>query len=102
MNGSSQWKFRKLYSTLGPVVKMKPNKLLAAQIITLIHARRGRAVKLKSARYQLDDDNLRKRNFENNIWKQCIQSNAISYRYFHKTTGPREKDAIKHPSKSRS
>ena len=25
MNGSSQWKFRKLYSTPKPVVKMKPN-----------------------------------------------------------------------------
>ena len=38
MNGSSQWKFRKLYSTPKPVVKMKPNKLLATRIITSIHA----------------------------------------------------------------
>jgi hypothetical protein len=48
MNESSQQKFRKLYSTPKPVVKMKPNKLLANQIITSIHARRGRAVKVKS------------------------------------------------------
>ena len=48
MNASSQWKFRKLYSTPKPVVKMKPNKLLASRIITSIHARRGRPMKLKS------------------------------------------------------
>ena len=48
MNGYSQQKFIKLYSTPKPVVKMKPNKLLAARIITSIHARRGRVVKLKS------------------------------------------------------
>ena len=44
MNESSQWKFRKLYSTHKPVVKMKLNKLLT----TLIHARKGRVEKLKS------------------------------------------------------
>ena len=30
MNGSSQRKFRKLYSTLKPIVKLKPNRLLEA------------------------------------------------------------------------
>ena len=34
MNRSSQWKFRNLYSTSKPVVKMKPNKILATRIIT--------------------------------------------------------------------
>ena len=47
INESSQWKFRKLYSTPKPFVKMNFNKLLAARMITSIHARRGRAVKLK-------------------------------------------------------
>ena len=63
-------------------------------------------MKLKSTRYQLDDDILRKRNFDNHLWKQCIQSSAIIYKYFDKTKSPREKDAIpphsvkiEHPSK---
>ena len=48
INESSQWKFRKLQSTLKPVVKMKLNRLLATRMITSIHARRGRAMKSKS------------------------------------------------------
>ena len=44
MSGSSQWKFRKLYSTPKWVVKMKLNKLLVAWIIIPIHARRGRSL----------------------------------------------------------
>ena len=67
MNESSQWKFRKLYSTHKPVVKMKLNKLLAAWMITSIHTRRGRAVKLKSNWYQLAVDILIKRNFNSFI-----------------------------------
>ena len=46
------------------------------------------------------------RNFENHIWKQCIQANAIKRRAFHKSKSPREKNAkplhsvtIEHPSK---
>ena len=85
---------------------MNPNKLLEARIITSIHARRGRAVKLKSTRYQLDDDILLKRNFNSHLWKQCIQVDAIRYKYFHKAKIPREKYVmpphcvtIEHPSK---
>jgi len=48
INESLQQKFTKLYSIPKLVVKMKFNKLLAAQMITSIHARRGRAGKLKS------------------------------------------------------
>jgi ribonuclease HI len=48
INESSQQKFRKLYSIPKPIVKMKFNKLLAARMITLIHVRRRRAIKLKS------------------------------------------------------
>jgi hypothetical protein len=77
-------------------------------MITSIHAQRGRVVKLKSTRYQLVEDILRKRKFHNHIWKQFIQANAISYKHFHKTKSPREKYAmplhsmtIEHPSKSR-
>ena len=73
---------------------MKPNKLLAAQIIASIHARRGRVVKLKSTQYQLDDDILLQRKFDNHIWKQCIQANAIKHRAFHENKSPREKDAM--------
>jgi hypothetical protein len=107
MNGSAQRKFRKLYSTQKPFVNMKPNKLLASHIITSIHARRRRVVKLMSTRYQLVDDILMKRNFDNHIWKQCIQSNSIRHRSFHKNKSPREKNAkplhsvtIEHLSKS--
>ena len=107
MNEYSQWEFRKLYSTSKPVVKMKPNELLATQIITSIHGRRGRAVKLKSTRYQLAIDILMKRNFDNYTWQQCIASNAIRYKDFHKNKSLMEKDAmprhfmtIKHSSKS--
>ena len=69
MNGSSQWKFRKLYSTPKPIFKIKPKKLLPARMIFSIHARRGRVVKLKSTRYQLTVDILIKRNFGNHTWQ---------------------------------
>ena len=97
INESSQQKFRKLYSTPKPVVKMKFNKLLAARMITSIHARRGRVVKLKSHRYELVVDILINRNF-----------NSFRYKDFHKIKNLREKIAkplhsitIEHPSKSR-
>ena len=103
MNGSSQQKFRKLYSTPKPVFKMKPNKLLVARIITLIHAIRGRVVKLKSTRYQLVVDILMKRNFDSHIRKQ--QDDLISYQEFHKVTSSRKNNTmsqhlmkIKHPN----
>ena len=108
MNGSSQRKFRKLYSTHKLVVKMKLNKLLAARMIISIHARRGRAVKLKSNRYQLAIDILIKRNFNNFIQKQCIQDDSTRYKDFHNIKNLREKIAkpihsvtIEHLSKSR-
>lgn len=73
---------------------MKPNKLLATQIIISIHARRGRAMKLKSARYQLADGILLKRNFESHLWTKCIQSYDMRYQYFHSTTSLRKKYAM--------
>ena len=73
---------------------MKLNKLLAAQIITSIHVRRGRDVKLKTTRYQLVDEIFLKRNLDNHLWKQCIQANAIRYKFCHKTTSPGEKNAM--------
>ena len=107
MNKSSQQKFRKLYSTHKPIVKMKLNKLLAARMITSIHVRRGRAVKLKSNRYQLAVDILINRNFNSFIRKQCIQDDSTRYKDFHKIKNLREKIAkplhsitIEHPSKS--
>jgi hypothetical protein len=106
MNGYSQWRFGKLYSAPKQIVKMKPNKLLAAQIITSIHARIGRSVKLMSTRYQMVVDILMKRNFDSQILRQCIQDYSIRYKYLHKATSLREKYAmpphsvtIKHPSK---
>ena len=107
MNGSSQRKLRKFYSTPKPTVEMKLNKLLVAQMITSIHARRGRVVKLKSTRYQVTGDILMKRNFDSHIQKQCIPDDSIRYKDFHKATSPRENNTmsqhfmtIKHPSKS--
>ena len=107
MNESSQWKLRKLYSAHKPVVKMKLNKLLAAQMITSIHARRGRVVKLKSNQYKLVVDILIKRNFNSFIHKQCVQDDSTIYKDFHKIENLREKIAkplhfvtIEHPSKS--
>ena len=38
MNGSFQWKLRKIYSSPKPIVKMKPNKNLVARIIISINA----------------------------------------------------------------
>ena len=106
MNGYLRWEFRKLYSSPKPVVKMKPNKLLSARIITSIHIWRGRVVKLKSTWYQLDDYILLKRKFDSHLWKQYIQAYAIKYQDFHKTKSSREKYAIslqsmtiEHPSK---
>ena len=86
---------------------MNFNKLLAARMITSIHARRGRAVKLKSNRYQLAVDILIKRNFKSFIQKQCDQDDSTKYKDFHKIENLREKIAkplhsvtIEHPSKS--
>ena len=85
---------------------MKLNKLSSSQLITSIHVRRGRAVKLKSNQYQLVVDILIKRNFESFIRKQCIQDDSTRYKDFHKIKNLREKIAmplhsvtIEHPSK---
>ena len=91
MNESSQWKLGNIYSSPKLVFKMKLNKLLGAQIIISIHAWRGRAMKLKSAWYQLDDDILLKRNFDSHLWKNCIQAYATRYKDCHKTTSLRKK-----------
>ena len=76
-------------------------------MITSIHTRRGRAVKLKSNRYQLAVDILIKRNFNSFIWKQCIRDDFTRYKDFHKIKNLREKITkplhsvtIEHSSKS--
>ena len=63
-------------------------------------------MKWKFARHKLVDGILLKRNFHCHLWKQCSQTDAIRYKYFHKTTSPREKIAMplhsmtfEHPSK---
>ena len=48
-------KHRILFSP-NPLVKIKLNKLLAARIIVSIHARKGRTVRLKNMKDQLNDD----------------------------------------------
>ena len=63
-------------------------------MITSIHTQRGRAVKLKSIRYQLADDILLNINFDSHLWQQCIQVDAIRYKDFHNIKSLREKDAI--------
>jgi len=45
-------------------VKIEFNKLLAVRIIVLVHARKGRTVRLKNMKSQLNDDILL---YENNI-----------------------------------
>jgi ribonuclease HI len=102
VNESLQQKFRKLYSIPKPTVKMNFNKLLAARMITSIHARRGRAVKLKSIQCQVVVDK-----FDSYIWRQCIQDYSTRYRDSHNNECPRERIAkplhsipIEHSSKS--
>jgi hypothetical protein len=102
INESSQWKFRNLYSTPKPVVKMKFNKLLAARMITSIHARRGRAVKLKPIRCQVAINK-----FNSCICRQCIHDYSTRNRDFRKKESMRERIAkllhsvtIEHPTKS--
>jgi len=48
-------KHRILFSP-NPLVKIKLNKLLAARIIVSVHARKGRTVRLKNMKDQLNDD----------------------------------------------
>ena len=107
MNGSSQRKFRNLYSSSKPVVKMKLNNSITTQIKIPNQFKKRKSCETEDTRHQLANDILQKRNFDNHIWKQCIQVDAISYKEFHKTTSPREKDAkplhsvtFEHPSKS--
>jgi hypothetical protein len=80
---------------------MKFNKLLASRIITSIHERRGRAMKLKSIRCQVVVDK-----FDDYIWRQCIQDYSTRYTDFHNNESLRERIAkplhsvtIEHPSK---
>ena len=48
-------KHRILFSP-NPLVKIKLNKLLAARIIVSIHARKGRTIRLKNMKDQLNDN----------------------------------------------
>jgi hypothetical protein len=80
---------------------MEFNKLLATRMITSIHVRRGRAVKLKSISCQVVVDK-----FDNYIWRQCIRDYSTRYRDFHSIESLRERIAkplhfvtIEHPSK---
>ena len=107
MNGSSQRKLERYIQYQNQLLRWKINKLLATRIITSIHIWRGWAMKLKFAWYQLVDDILLKRNFDDHLSQQCFQVDAIKYTDFHKTTSPREKYAMplhsmtfEHPSKS--
>ena len=53
---SLQQNIRKILLSLKPLVKIKLNKLLEARIIVSVHARKGRIVRLKNMRCQLNDD----------------------------------------------
>ena len=72
-------------------------------MITSIHVRRGRVVKLKSIRCQVVVDK-----FDSYIWRQCIQDYSTKYRDFHNNESSRKRISkplhsitIEHPSKSR-
>ena len=63
-------------------------------------------MKLESARYQLVDDILLKKNYHSHLWSKCIPVDVTRYQDFHRTTSLMKKDAmplhsvtIKHPSK---
>ena len=81
---------------------MKFNKLLEARMITSIHARRGKAVKLKPIRCQVAVNK-----FNSCICRQCIHDYSTRYRDFHNKESLRERTAkllhsvpIEHPTKS--
>ena len=53
---SLRWKIQKILLSPKPLVKIKLNKLLATRIIVSVHARKGRIVRLKTMRCQLNDN----------------------------------------------
>ena len=53
---SLRWKKHRLLLSPNPLVKIKLNKLLAARIIVSVHARKGRTVRLKNMKDQLNDN----------------------------------------------
>jgi hypothetical protein len=67
---------------------MKFNKLLVARMMTSIHARRGRVVKLKPIRCQVVVDK-----FNSCICRKCIHDYSTRYRDFHNKESRRERTA---------
>lgn len=61
---SLRWKKHWILFSPNPLLKIKLNKLLVARIIVSIHARKGRTVRLKNMKDQLNDDILL---YQNNI-----------------------------------
>ena len=53
---SLRWKQQKILLSPNPLVKIKLNKVLAARIIVSVYAQKGRTVRLKTIRCQLNDD----------------------------------------------
>jgi hypothetical protein len=50
------WKKHRILLSPNTLVKIKLNKLLASRIIVLVHARKGRIVRLKNMKDQLNGD----------------------------------------------
>ena len=63
MNGSSQWKFKTLYSSPKPVVKMKLNNPFTTQINILNQFKKRKSCEIEDTQYQLVFDILINRNF---------------------------------------
>ena len=63
MNGSSQWKFRKLYSSPKPVVKMKLNNSFTSRINIPNQFKKRKSYETEDTRYLLVFDISIKRSF---------------------------------------
>ena len=53
---SLRWKKQRILFSPNPLVKIKLNNLLEARIIISVHARKGRTVRLKNMKDQLNDN----------------------------------------------
>lgn len=74
---------------------MKLNKLLVARIIILVHARKGRALKMKSDRCQFTHDILLIRSYDTHLFRR--QAYQINMSTKNKHVFPVQTATIKHP-----
>ena len=99
MNGSSQWKFRKLYSSLKLVVKMKLNNSFTTWINIPNQFKKRKSCETEDTRYQLVFDILIKRSFCQSQSQFCqILRFAQGYKFEEKEYKVSYFMTIKHPN----